>query len=92
MENKNIIQYITELNQKAEKLNKQREQALGAMQAAENRFIMMAKQYEQIYGTVITKDNLEDEYSKVKAETQEKAKILAQQIEKIETGKYKSEV
>lgn len=84
-----ILEYVNQLNAKAEKLNIERQKSLGAMQAAKETFDELAKEYEAKYGVAVTLQNIGAEYTKVKDETTKSAEKLAEQINYIESGAYK---
>lgn len=88
----NILQRITELNERAEVLNSQRQKTLGAVQVAQEMFENLAKEYKEKYGVEVTVKSIGAEYKRVKAEAEQKAEELEKQIAYIESGEYKKQV
>lgn len=85
------IAEIEALNEKAKKLNYERQRCLGAVEESKKRYEDGVKTYAQKYGVVLDATNLNTEYAKVQAAVEEQAKALEQQIEYIESGAYKAQ-
>lgn len=87
-----INEEIKVLNEKAKELNNKRMQALGAKEVAEANYKRALQEYADKYGVVLTEANFAAEYDTNVAKLNESVAKLKQQIEDIESGKYKEKV
>lgn len=84
-----ITKRVEELNAKVKSLTYERMRQLAEVEQAEKRYKEGIAQYNAKYGTAITPENINEEYTKVEAELEKKATELAEQIRYIESGEYK---
>lgn len=85
------IKEIETLNEKAKKLNYDRQRSIGAVEESKKRYEEGIKAYAQKYGVTLDATMLNAEYAKVQADVEEQAKALEQQIAYIESGAYKAQ-
>ena len=81
-----IIKEIEELNERANKLNKERERAIWERNKAEADFSQALSDFNKKYGTSFTADDIDAEYKRVEIEVTEGAKRLRAELEAIERG------
>ena len=84
-----IVNDIKVLNEKAKELNNKRQQAMGAHKIAMENYQNAVRQYKEKYGIELTEVNFQTEYDSIVAQMEASVATLKQQIEDIETGKYK---
>lgn len=85
------IEQVEMLNKKAQQLNAQRQQMIGAQESARQTFDKSTFAYKQKYGVTLDDSNLQQEYNTVSTQMQTEYEALNSAILNIESGEYKNQ-
>lgn len=85
------VQQVEMLNQKAQRLNSERQKLIGMKESARQSYDKAVFAYQQKYGVHLDDTNLQQEYNAVNTQLQQDYEVLNKLVLSIESGEYKNQ-